>query len=153
MIVKKLLIPEIISEASQLASVGKLAVSDNLIYLDIDDRYIHRLFPLLQNQQIKKPDYFCKESIGAHISVIYPGENQAINKEDLDLEHNFIIKDIVRVQLGLKTYFALLVEAPTLLQLRRSYGLADDLVYKGHSIGFHITIGVKSGDNMIKSAS
>ena len=144
-LIEKLNIPELISTASHLALDGKLAISDNnLVYLDVDDAYIHRLFPLLQNQQIKKPDYFGEKSAGAHITVIYPEENTKINKNDLDQKHDFVIKNIVTAQLGLKTYYVLLVESSSLLQLRRKYKLPDLLCFKGYSIGFHITIGVKA---------
>lgn len=138
--------PELIDIASRLASNGRLALSDNnLLYLDIDDAYIHELFPLLQSQnhQIKKPDYFGKRSAGAHITVIYPEENKKINRNDLKQKHNFLIKNMAAAEIGLKTYYVLLVEAPSLLQLRRNYELPDFLCFKGYSIGFHITIGVK----------
>jgi hypothetical protein len=143
-LIEKLNIPELISAASHLSLEGKLEISDNnLVYLDVDNAYIHRLFPLLQNQQIKKPDYFGEKSAGAHITVIYPEENKTINKNDLDQKHKFIIKDIVTAQLGLKTYYVLLVESSSLLQLRKKRQLPDLLCFKGYSIGFHITIGVK----------
>lgn len=143
-LIEKLNIPELVSVASCLALDGKLAISDNnLVYLDVDDAYIHRLFPLLQNQQIKKPDYFGEKSAGAHITVIYPEENKTINKNDLGQKHDFIIKDFVTAQLGLKTYYVLLVESLSLLQLRKKCQLPDLLCFKGYSIGFHITIGVK----------
>jgi len=139
----KLDIQELINAASYLPSHGKLAISDNnLVYLDIDDAYIHQLFPLLQNQQIKKPDYFGEKSAGAHITVIYPEENKIINDDDLNWEHSFVVKDIVTAEIGLKTYYVILVDSPSLLKLRRRYGLSDMLSFKGYSIGFHITIGV-----------
>ncbi len=129
--------------ASYFPSKGKLAVSgNNLVYLDIDDAYIHQLFPLAQNQQIKKPDYFGEKSVGAHITVIYPEENKIINNDELNQEHGFIVKDIVTAEIGLKTYYVILVESPSLLKLRRRHGLSDALFFKGYSIGFHITIGV-----------
>jgi len=134
---------QLINAASHLPSNGKLAVSDNnLVYLDIDDAYIHQLFPLLQNLQIKKPNYFGKKSAGAHITVIYPEENKKINEDDLNQEHHFIVKEMVTAEIGLKTYYVILVDCPSLLKLRRRYGLSDKLCFKGYSIGFHITIGV-----------
>ncbi len=143
-LIEKLHIPDLMNAASHLALDGKLTISDNnLVYLDVDDAYIHLLFPLLQNQQIKKPDYFGEKSAGAHITVIYPEENKKINKNDLGQRHSFVIKDIVTAQIGLKTYYVLLVESASLLQLRRQYALSDMLCFKGYSIGFHITIGVK----------
>ena len=143
-IIKILDIPEIITASSHLAQNGKLVISDNnLVYLDIDNEYIHQLFHLLQNQQIKKPDYFAYEKpVGAHITVIYPEENRKIYKEELDQEHVFTIKDIVTVEIDTKTYYAILVDSSSLLQLRRRHALSDMLCFKGYSIDFHITIGV-----------
>jgi len=146
-LIEKLIIPELLNAASYLPSKGKLAISDNnLVYLDIDDSYIHQLFPLLENQQLKKPDYFGEKSAGAHITVIYPEEGKIINSEDLNQEHSFIIKDIVTAGISVKIYYVLLVESPSLLKLRRQYGLSDMLCFKGYSIGFHITIGVVQGE-------
>jgi hypothetical protein len=141
----KLDIPEVIEVVHYLSSDGKLAISNNnLVYLDIDDGYIHQLLPFLQNQQIKKPNYFGEKSAGAHITVIYPEEGKEINKEDLNEEHRFFIKDLVTAEIGQKTYYVLLVESSSLLQLRKKYDLPDLLCFKGYSIGFHITIGVKT---------
>lgn len=138
--IKKLHIPELIHAASNLPQTGKLATSDNgLVYLDIDDGYIHKLFPLLKDQQIKKPNYFGKKSAGAHISVIYPEENKKIN---LAKKYSFTINDIVMAEIGIKKYYALLLDSPSLLQLRRKCDLPDMLCFKGYAIGFHITIGV-----------
>lgn len=97
----------------------------------------------MPSQQIKKPDYFGEKSVGAHITVVYPEENKIINNRDLDQEHSFIIKDIVTAELGAKIYYILLVDSPSLLKLRRRYNLSDKLSFKGYSIGFHITIGVR----------
>ena len=45
-LIEKLNIPQLISTASHLALDGKLAISgNNLVYLDVDDAYINRLFP------------------------------------------------------------------------------------------------------------
>jgi hypothetical protein len=142
--IKKLNIPAIIDIASRLRYTGRLANSqNNLAYLDIDDAYIHALFPLLQDQKIKIPDYFGVGSVGAHITVMYPEEGEQINVEDLNQEHHFLIRDLVAAEIGKKTYYVLLVESLSLLELRKKYGLPELLCFKGYSIGFHITIGVK----------
>lgn len=144
-LIKNLTMPKLMNAASHLSINGKIAITENnLVYLDVDDAYIHQLFPLLKNHHIKKPNYFGKKSAGAHITIIYPEENTKINKNDLNEKHDFIIKNIVSAEIGTKTYYALLVESPTLLQLRRKYGLPDILCFKGYSIGFHITIGVRA---------
>jgi hypothetical protein len=139
----KLDLPELINAALHLPSNGKLSVSrNNLVYLDTDDVYIHQLFPLLFSQRIIKPNYFGENSVGAHITVIYPEENKIIDNKDLNQEHSFIIKDVVTAEIDLKTYYVLLVESHSLLNLRRQYDLPDMLCFKNYSIGFHITMGV-----------
>ena len=143
-VITKLNTPTIINAASHLKQKGQLARSkNNLVYLDIDDTYIHKLFPLLQDPQIKMPNYFGKESAGAHITVIYPEENKNINAHDLQQEYVFFVKDIVTAEIDQKIYYVLLVSSPSLLQLREKYGLPELLSFKGYSIGFHITMGVK----------
>lgn len=137
-------IPEIIQTANNLSLDGKLAISDNnFTYLNIDNNYIHQLFPLLKYNSAQKPDYFGKKSAGAHITVIYPEENKKINKKELNKKYHFLIKDLVTIEVNQKIYYALLVESPSLLQLRRQYHLPDMLYFKGYSVGFHITIGVQ----------
>lgn len=142
-LITKLNAPAIINAASHLKQAGRLAKSkNNLVYLDIDDAYIHQLFPLLQDHKIKVPDYFGEKSAGAHVTVIYPEENKIINDDDLNREHSFTVKDIITAEIGLKIYYVVLVDSPSLLNLRRRYNLSDMMSFKGYSIGFHITIGV-----------
>jgi hypothetical protein len=136
--------PSVLTAVAHLNPSGLLEKSNNnLIYLDIDNNYIHHLFPLISIPSIKKPDYFAKGSAGAHITVIYPEENTIISKEDLHQKHSFIIKDFVSAEIGFKTYYVLIVESPSLLQLRRKYALPDKLCFKGYAINLHITLGVK----------
>ena len=137
-------LPELMKAAKQLQAMGSTQkTANNLFYLNIDDNYIHQLFPLLNDEEIKKPDYFAEKSAGAHITITYPEENKSIRKNDLQQEHSFVIKNIVAAEIGTKTYYAILVDSPSLLQLRRKYKLPDLLNFKGYSIGFHITIGYK----------
>jgi hypothetical protein len=147
----KLNLPELLQATTDLPLSGKLMKSaNNLVYLDVDDDYVHRLFPLLIQKLpenfsgIKKPDYFGKGSAGAHVSVIYPEENKVIQLKDLNQVHHFKIKEFVAADIGAKKYFVLLVESESLLALRRKYGLSDLLCFKGYGIGFHVTVGTKS---------
>ena len=146
---KKPLILEInnlalLNQTMKLDKTGKIAVSKNqLTYLKIQDAGVPDLFPYLQTHEANKPNYFGEESVGAHISVIYPEENTVIGKDELDKEHHFEVKNIVNAALGLKNYLALMVESPSLMKLRKKYGLTESLNFKGYSIGFHITVGVK----------
>jgi len=142
--IEKLHLPAILRVASRFPCKGKLDKSkNNLVYLNIDDAFIHELFPLLPGQEIKKPDYFAEGSVGAHISVVYPEEKKEITPLDLAQEHHFSINELITAKIGPKTYYALLIESPSLLQLRKRYGLPELLCFKGYSIGFHITIGTK----------
>lgn len=134
--------PKIIDAAKHLPSTGKTLVTENNLFcLDIRDAYIHELLPMLGDEKINKPDYFGIKSVGAHITIIYPEEAKKIHNYELRQEHRFLIKDIVAAEIGLKTYYVLLVESPSLLKLRKKYGLPELLSFKGYSIGFHITIG------------
>jgi hypothetical protein len=135
--------PELERVASTLKASGRLAESfGGLAYLDIDDAYIHQLFPLLKEPQAQKPDYFGDGSIGAHITVTYPEEGVLIRKEDLGQEYSFKVVGISTAELGLKKYYVLQVESPELLALRRRYGLPDKLQFAKQWVDFHITIGV-----------
>jgi len=134
---------KILRAASSLNTYGKLAISpDNLIYLDIDDAYIHNLFPLLKEENIKKPDYFNKGLAGAHVSVVYPQEPSHFDKKDFGKEFHFKINELIIAEIHVKKYFMLLLEAPMLRQLRVKYGLPEKLHFKNYVIDFHITIGV-----------
>jgi hypothetical protein len=109
-------LPDLLDAATHLPASGRLTLSKtNLTYLKIDDDYIHQLFPLLQNPQIQKPNYFAP--------------------------HQFIIKDVLAAELNAKKYYILAAESPSLLNLRRHYKLSDLLYFRGYSIGFHITVG------------
>ena len=137
--------PILCDKALTLDAFGKIAISLNqLIYLDLDDAWIHTLFPLLQGDTLKKPNYFANDGIGAHISVIYPEEKKSIKADELNKLHFFRIKTLVRATLGTKNYYTLLVEAPTLIQLRKNYQLPELLDFKGYGINLHITLATES---------
>jgi hypothetical protein len=100
-LIKKLNTPAIINAAPHLMRKGQLAISsNNLVYLDVDDAYIHELFPLAESANFKLPDYFGEGSVGAHITVIYPQECKQVNKEDLGLgeEYAFSIKGVATTE-------------------------------------------------------
>lgn len=137
-------IPQVINEASKLTKTGKLKkTNSNLIYLDIHDDYIHRLYPIIESQLVKKPEYFGSDMCGAHISVIYPEEHVSPHRDDLYQMHTFELKDAFTAEIGSKRYYGLLVTAPSLELLRKKYGLSELLVFKNYLIDFHITIGVQ----------
>ncbi|MCL9683986.1 hypothetical protein [Legionella maioricensis] len=134
---------QLIRTASSINTSGTLTrTSNNLIYLDIDDAYIHRLFPLLQEKEVKKPNYFGKNLAGAHVSVIYPEETFLLDTTDLGKKYHFKIKELVMAKINLKNYYVLLIDCPLLIKLRNKYGLSDQLNFKNYWIDLHITIGV-----------
>lgn len=137
-------LPDLVKTANQLKMTGHLAVSpNNLTYLDIQDEFIHQLFPLLNNPTTHKPAYFGENLAGAHVTVIYPEENRTINKSELGKEHHFKLKGVYAADLPWKTYFVIMVKCPSLLQIRSNYGLPNQLNFKNHWIDFHITVGYK----------
>lgn len=130
---------------NQLPHWGILKNSDGFIYVDLDDGYIHKLTPFIQQQGFEEPPYFgSPDLVGAHISVVYPDE---LTK--------YGIKEIS--ELGEKIHFSLTgcnvvhppnweeieevyfiaVDAPELDEIRQKYGLPK------RRYEFHITIGVK----------
>lgn len=128
----------------KLPTQGRLALSSQgLVYLDIDDGYIHEVWPLLKQSSIQKPDYFDARTdfMGAHVSVFYPDENVILRQSDLDKVHDFEIKGACWAVVFDKRYYVLLVEAPSLLGLRLSYGKKPQLTFKSFLIDFHITFG------------
>lgn len=139
---QKLDIPEISKIALELPPIGYLETSSNYAYLKISDAYIHQLFPFIQGKKTRKPNYFDKYSMGAHITVIYPQENRALHLEELNQEHHFKVIDAFSTVISQKRYYALKVEAPSLLEIRRKYLLPDKLNFKNHWIDFHITFAV-----------
>lgn len=132
-----------------LSSEGKLTETEQgLIYLDIDDGYIHEIHSLLQPHQAEKPPYFDEiyHGVGAHISVFYPEEGFSLKKEDWDRTHSFKVEKLFSADINETRYYVLPAFAPTLTTLRLKYGASKKLPYKDHLIDFHITIGMKNHD-------
>ena len=115
-------------------------------YLDIDDRYIHKIHPMLaQYGCVEKPDYFSvSDGIGAHISVIYPEEMVKVLPSSVGQKHVFSVCALVKVQYGLKEYFVISVTSPSLSAFRQIHYLSPRPIWKGQEIVFHITIGVRT---------
>ncbi|MDF1677392.1 MAG: hypothetical protein P1U32_01710 [Legionellaceae bacterium] len=135
---------QLMHQAMSLESVGEVRLSDShLMYLKVDDQYVHQLFSLLPNHHLlRKPDYF--DGIfhgGAHISIIYPEEGISIDNSDLNQIHQFEAKDVIQATLDDKTYYVLRVFSSSLTALRAKYSLPPHLCFKGYAIDFHITFG------------
>jgi hypothetical protein len=133
--------PKLIKVARALPLQGYVEVSlDNLVYLDIDDDFIHKTYPMLLFPHIRKPNYFNENPIGAHISIIYPEEKIYLLPEDMHQKHQFDIEGLYSAILFEKKYFVLKVKSLSLTQLRLKYNLHEKPCYKKHSLEFHITI-------------
>ena len=134
----------LINLALKLPKQGKVfKTENNLAYLKIHNDFIYELQPLLNDKEIIKPTYFDKDGIGAHISIIYPEENEVLQENDIGGIHNFNITGLFAAALDEKEYFALGVDAPSLLLLRKNYHLQEMLFIKNILVPFHVTIGVK----------
>jgi hypothetical protein len=129
---------------NQLPHSGKIKIlAGGFSYLDIDDRFIHAIYPLLNYPGIVKPDYFSDENshMGAHISITYPEENVQLDSREENKQMTFTVEGLFTADLLNKRYFALKVNAPDLIHLRRQYGLGDNLQLKGYLLEPHITVG------------
>jgi hypothetical protein len=134
---------DLIAHTRMLPRYGPLCLSqDGLLYLDIDNNYIHYLYPLFKNfaLDIRKPNYFAEKLAGAHISVIYPEENVAVNTLDLGTEHAFEIIQPFAATLGCKRYYGFTAHTPSLRAIREKHGLSAELQFKNHWITFHVTV-------------
>jgi hypothetical protein len=140
---KQLSVPKLFDTVTHLSGKGHLKMNAfGLTYLDIDDNYIHQIFPLIPDMSAMKPEYFGENLVGAHISVIYPEEEICSYKADLNKEHYFTIIGLFSATIENKKYYFLKVKAPTLVSLRRRHGLSDKLSFKNYWIDLHITVGV-----------
>src|ERR1700761_8265717 len=80
-----------------------------LTYLDIDDNYIHQIFPLIKDNEIMKPEYFGDDLVGAHISVIYPSEETLCHAAALNQQHLFSVSGLYSGIIENKKYYFLKV--------------------------------------------
>jgi len=129
-----------------LPHYGILRNSEGFVYVDLDDAYIHKLIRFIKKDGFEEPPYFGNDGlVGAHISVIYPGElNQVSAIEECGEIVYFSPESCKIVQpphwkAGEEVYFVV-VEVPKLDSIREKYGLPK------REYDFHITIGVKHLD-------
>jgi len=137
---------ELVSFAnSNLKRIGKVVQAETgYVYLKVDDDFIHRLFPMIQESKKEIPNYFLTDGIGAHSTVLYADElkdGPAITEIGTDI--TFEIGSFFKANILGKTYYGITIISPQLSQLRKKYGLDPDrLNFKGFKVPFHITIGV-----------
>lgn len=131
----------LIEHARTLPQQGILKLStENLLYVDIDDRYIDDLCPLLNDLCVQKPDYF-SIGIGSHISVIYPNEFENPTYH-LGALISFEIDKLFRAETAEKIYFALSIYSPEIFEIRSQNNLHHKLNLNGWIVHLHTTIGV-----------
>jgi len=116
--------------------------ADGFVYLDVDDDFIHELVHFIEPDGFVEPPYFGKtELVGAHISVMYVGEERMGNIAECGQVFSFTPLECKIVQPprwdGVESAFLIEVSSPELDQLREKYGLEK------YEFGFHITVGIK----------
>ena len=122
--------------------------SAGLIYLDIDNRFISMMLPLLKSRHLVRPPYFdlFTEPDGAHIPVI-PAREAAFQYlseiEEVNREFTFEIKGLYSMKPAtwpeVEEVWFFKIHSPELENLRRKYFLPEHP--NGHP--FHITVAVK----------
>lgn len=134
----------LMAAASLLPTSGilKKSYDAQYVYLEVDDRFIYTLCPLIeQEESVEEPDYF-SIGIGAHISVIYPNEIlDPVFDFDLDKIFQFKIENFFRAESNEAVYFALTVSSPELMRIRETNQLGKKLNLNGFMLDMHITIG------------
>lgn len=112
---------------------------DGFVYLKVDDRYIHALFPLLdlKKEGFRKPPYFRSfESPGAHISVF--DSKDKVRPKEIGQTFSFELKKITVVHPSAGTSYVILeLDAKELESLREKYGFPPKI--RHHE--FHISLG------------
>ena len=138
------------SSLNKVQFTGKLRKEDDgYVYLDIKNDIVDGLFSLLDKEEgAKKPPYFGKGNIGAHISVISSEEGEELEDteiKEIGMDINFALKDAYSTKPDgweeMERVWFVNVAAPELTKIRKRYGLPATYDGKNHS--FHITFGVK----------
>jgi hypothetical protein len=140
-------LPNIMNSIDLLPKSGVIKSTENgYIYVDIDDEFIHKLFPLLSLDHIQMPDYFSEEKnyIGAHISLVYPEENTRSHFDIPSTLVDFDIDGIFSAVIGSKKYICLKVVSDAITHFREQFGLSELLTLKGCSVPPHITIAISN---------
>jgi len=121
---------------------------DGFVYIKIDNDFIHGVFPLLEDKNVKEPPYFGKGEIGAHISAITKDEidEKEIEKiDELGEELSFTIKGVFSTEpqgwKGMSRVWFVSVDCPRIIEIRKKYKLPETYENKGHD--YHITIAVR----------
>jgi len=141
---------QLLNAAIALPNTGILKVDPiySYCYLKVHDDFIHTLFPMIGEENIQMPDYFSERTsfLGAHISLVYPNESKSkeiksdIMNDKIDHAHSFQVVSLIKAKVYSKIMVGLVVDAPSLEQIRKKYGLSSELNYNGVIVPFHITL-------------
>ena len=129
-----------------LPTDGKIKrTTSGYVYADINNDYVHKIFPLLKAKEIYKPDYFSrrKNFIGAHISLIYAEENVSVDEKLPAAINEFSIRELITMRIGKILYYALTVNSLEITRIRRAFGLTEKLNFRGHWVEPHITVALQ----------
>jgi len=137
------------SKNKEIELVGTLRQKDDgFVYVKIDDNFIDGIFPLIDDVDIKKPPYFDKDGIGAHISAITSDEieDKEIKEiKEIGKELSFTFKEVYSTNPQgwdeMNRVWFVAVDIPELVKIRKRYGLPETYENKGHD--FHITVAVR----------
>lgn len=134
----------IVEMAETFDGEGLIQQRGDYCYLDIDDRYINQIYPMLAHYgRVDKPAYFSvSDGIGAHISVIYPEERVKVLPSSVGQKHVFSIYGLFKAQYEEKEYFILSLTSPSLSAFRQLHYLTPRPIWKRQEVMFHITVGV-----------
>lgn len=129
----------------QLPNCGILKNSEDFVYVDITDEYIHQLVTFIQKDGFEEPPYFGdRDLVGAHISVIYPDEIKKYGIREIQECEKLIYFTPKECKIihppnwkEIDEVYFIVIEAPEIDRIRVNYGLPK------RDYGFHITIGVK----------
>jgi hypothetical protein len=127
-------------EVSQLEHSGILKQADQFVYVDVDDEFIYRLIQFAPEGFIEAPYFSDVDSVGAHITAIYPDEQVGV-VEECGKKVFFTPMEPIIVKPpampGVAEVYMVAVDAPELDVIRARYGLPK------RRYDYHITVGVK----------
>jgi len=137
------------NDLKEVELVGTLKqTNDGFVYVKIDDDFIDGIFPLITDDNIKKPPYFDKDGIGAHISAITSDEieDKEIKEiKEIGKEIPFTFKEVYSTNPQgwdeMSRVWFVSVDIPELVKIRKVYDLPETYEDKGHD--FHITVAVR----------
>lgn len=124
---------------------GVLKISHGFVYVDLDDKYVHKLITFLTQDGFKEPPYFGNtDLVGAHITVASPEETERYRLKEIQECGDVIPFTLKRCEVvhppkwkEIDELYLIVVESPELDKIRKKYGLPKQ------EYDFHITIGVK----------